>query len=80
MTVLVIPFTAGAHAATEGPFAIIEFGLEPGAVLLEGKTTDLFLEEDEITVYQETALRLQRSALDADDSITLIEQVLREMT
>lgn len=81
VTVQVIPFTAGAHAGTEGPFAIIEFGMEPGAVLLEGKTADLFLEEtDEIATYQDTASRLQRSALEADDTVALIEQTLREMT
>ncbi len=80
VTMLVIPFTAGAHAATEGPFAIIEFGVEPGAVLLEGKTADLFLEEDdEIAAYQNTASRLQQSALGVDDSVALIEQVLREI-
>jgi hypothetical protein len=81
VTVLVIPFTAGAHAAVEGSFVIIEFGVEPGAVLLEGKTADLFLEEqDEIAAYQDTAGRLRRSALGADDSVALIEQMLREMT
>jgi hypothetical protein len=80
VTVRVIPFTAGAHAASEGPFAIIEFGVEPGAVLLEGKTADLFLEEpNEIAGYQDTARTLLRSALGADDSIALIEQMLREM-
>ncbi|PZS40256.1 MAG: transcriptional regulator, partial [Pseudonocardiales bacterium] len=81
VTVQVIPFTAGAHAAVEGSFAIIEFGVEPGAVLLEGKTADLFLEEpEEIAAYQDTASRLQRSALGADDTVALIEQMLREMT
>ena len=81
MTVQVIPFTAGAHAAVEGSFAIIEFGMEPGAVLLESKTADLFLEEpEEITAYQDTASRPQRSALGADDTVALIEQMLREMT
>ncbi|MGH3898349.1 MAG: helix-turn-helix domain-containing protein [Pseudonocardiaceae bacterium] len=81
VTVQVIPFTAGAHPAVEGSFAIIEFGLEPGAVLLEGKTADLFLEEpDEIATYQDTASRLQRSALGADETVALIEQMLREMT
>ncbi|MGH3825712.1 MAG: helix-turn-helix domain-containing protein [Pseudonocardiaceae bacterium] len=80
VTILVIPFTAGAHAGTEGPFAIMEFGVEPGVVLLEGKTADLFLEkEHEIAAYQDTASTLQRSALGAGDSAALIEQVLREM-
>lgn len=80
VTILVIPFTAGAHAATEGPFAIMEFGIEPGAVLLEGKTADWFLEEDdEIAAYQDTARMLEQSALGADDSVALIEKVLREM-
>lgn len=80
VTILVIPFTAGAHAAVEGSFAIMEFGVEPGAVLLEGKTADLFLEEDdEIAAYQDTASRLRQSALGVDDSVALIEQVLREM-
>ncbi len=80
VTILVIPFTAGAHAGTEGPFAIMDFGVEPGAVLLEGKTADLFLEEDdEIIAYQDTASKLEGSALGADDSVALIEQVLREM-
>ncbi|MGH3773779.1 MAG: Scr1 family TA system antitoxin-like transcriptional regulator [Pseudonocardiaceae bacterium] len=55
-------------------------GVEPGAVLLEGKTADLFLEkEEEIAAYQDTASTLQRSALGAGDSIALIEQMLREM-
>lgn len=81
MTVQVIPFTAGAHAAVEGSFAIIEFGLEPGAVLLEGKTADLFLEEpDEIAAYRDTASRFQRSALGTDETVALIEQMLREKT
>ncbi|MGH3550388.1 MAG: helix-turn-helix domain-containing protein [Pseudonocardiaceae bacterium] len=81
VTVQVIPFTAGAHAAVEGSFAVIEFGMEPGAVLLEGKTADLFLEEpDEIATYQDIASRLQQSALEADDTVALIEQMLREMT
>ncbi|MGH3855773.1 MAG: helix-turn-helix domain-containing protein [Pseudonocardiaceae bacterium] len=80
VTILVIPFTAGAHAGTEGPFAIMEFGVEPGVILLEGKTADLFLEkEHEIAAYQDTASTLQRSALGAGDSAALIEQVLREM-
>ncbi len=80
VTILVIPFTAGAHAGTEGPFAIMEFGVEPGAVLLEGKTADLFLEEDnEIAAYQDTASKLEELALGADDSVALIEQMLREM-
>ncbi|MGH3717960.1 MAG: helix-turn-helix domain-containing protein [Pseudonocardiaceae bacterium] len=41
---------------------------------------NLYLEEDdEITAYQDTASTLQRSALGAGDSVTLIEQILREM-
>lgn len=80
VTILVIPFTAGAHAAVEGSFAIMEFGLDPGAVLLEGKTADLFLEEDhEIAAYQDTARILSELALGVDDSVALIEQVLKEM-
>ncbi|MGQ0776044.1 MAG: helix-turn-helix domain-containing protein [Pseudonocardiales bacterium] len=80
VTILVIPFMAGAHAGTEGPFAIMEFGVEPGAVLLEGKTADLFLEkDDEMVAYQDTASMLAESALDADDSIAVIGLVLKEM-
>jgi hypothetical protein len=36
--------------------------------------------DNEIAAYQETASRLWQSALEADDSVALIEQVLREMT
>lgn len=74
--VQVIPFSAGAYAAMDGYFVMLEFGdsseLRP-VVFVEGLSENQYLERrDEITRYRETIDYLRARALDQRDSLTLI--------
>lgn len=74
-TVQIIPFDAGAHAAADGYFVLLEFdepNLSP-VVFLEGLTGNQYLErKDEIARYRETIEYLRDSALSPRDSQTLM--------
>jgi Domain of unknown function (DUF5753) len=65
VTLQVLPFAAGAHAATSGPFVIITF---PGApdlavVYLEGQTGGIYLDrKDEVARYTLTFEHLGAAA------------------
>lgn len=75
VTVQVIPFDIGAHAAADGYFILLEFhgpNLKP-VVFLEGLTGIHYLErEDEIARYRENVENLRDSALSPRDSQALI--------
>jgi transcriptional regulator with XRE-family HTH domain len=77
VTVQVVPFDAGAHAAADGYFVLLEFGnpnLQP-VVFLEGLTGIHYLErKDEIARYRETVEYLRDSALSPRDSQALISK------
>jgi transcriptional regulator with XRE-family HTH domain len=74
----VLPFAAGAHAATSGPFVIITF---PGApdlavVYLEGHTGGIYLDgEDEVARYTLAFEHLRATALSTAATVTLIEEI-----
>ncbi len=76
-TVQVIPFAAGAHAASDGYFVLLEFddqNLSP-VVFLEGLTGIHFRErKDEIARYREAIEYLRDSALSTQDSLSLISK------
>ena len=75
VTIQVIPFDVGAHAAADGYFILLEFedpNLQP-IVFLEGLTGIGYLErKDEIARYREAIEYLRDSALSPRDSQTLI--------
>jgi transcriptional regulator with XRE-family HTH domain len=75
VTVQVIPFVAGAHAASDGYFILLEFddqNLSP-VVFLEGLTGIHFRErKDEIARYREAIEYLRDSASSTRDSLSLI--------
>jgi hypothetical protein len=77
VTVQVIPFVAGAHAAADGYFILLEFddpNLSP-VVFLEGLTGIHFRErKDEIARYREAIEYLRDSALSTRDSLSLINK------
>jgi transcriptional regulator with XRE-family HTH domain len=77
VTVQVIPFEAGAHAAADGYFVLLEFddrNLSP-VVFLEGLTGIHFRErEDEISRYREAIEYLRDSAMSTRDSLSLIRR------
>ncbi len=77
----VLPFGAGAHAALEGGFVLIEFPDEedPDVVYVEGIMGDLYLESvEEIKRYQLAFERIQAIALSSRETLTLISALERE--
>ncbi|KAB2347546.1 helix-turn-helix domain-containing protein [Actinomadura rudentiformis] len=75
VTVQVIPFKAGAHAAASGAFAILQFPEEedPDAVYVENPAGELFVElPDEVERFHTAYRRLQATALSHEASINLI--------
>lgn len=76
----VLPFSAGGHAATSGPFAIMRFPEAPdlGVVYLEGQTGGIYLESsDEVARYTLVSEHLRASALSTTATVRLIEEVAR---
>lgn len=75
VTIQIIPFDVGAHAAADGYFILLEFedpNLQP-IVFLEGLTGIGYLErKDEIARYREAIEHLRDSALSPRDSQALI--------
>ncbi|MFC4586851.1 helix-turn-helix domain-containing protein [Sphaerisporangium corydalis] len=78
VTLQVLPYGVGAHAAMLGPFAILSFSDHGGddVTYLEYATGSLYLEKpDEVRSYTLMYDHLRASALDPRDSLTLIQQV-----
>lgn len=81
-TLQVVPFSAGAHAGTSGPFVIL--GLpepaEPDLVYVETLAGDIYLEEPaDVDRYTLAFDRLRAAALHPDDSIALVEAAARSL-
>ncbi len=80
ITVQVVPFDVGGHAAIDGSFVLLEFDDAPSVVHLEGRSSGLFLERpDEVESYKIAIDELGASALSKDDSLQLIEQVAAKL-
>jgi len=85
ITIQVLPLAKGAHPATSGTFALLEFreAYDPEVVYLEGMSSSLYVENDaEIYLYSLAFNHLQAAALDPEESRLLIarlaEQASRE--
>jgi transcriptional regulator with XRE-family HTH domain len=77
----VLPFTAGAHAATSGPFVLMKFPDAPdlSVVYLEGQTGGVYLESaEQVARYKVVFDHLRASALSTAATMRLIEEVARE--
>jgi transcriptional regulator with XRE-family HTH domain len=77
----ILPFAAGAHAATSGPFVIMKFPEAPdlGVVYLEGQTGGIYLESaEEVARYTLSFEHLRASALSTAATVRLIEEVARD--
>ena len=75
----VLPFAAGAHAATSGPFVIITFPAaapDLAVVYLEGHTGGVYLDgEDEVARYTLAFEHLRAIALPTAATVSLIEEI-----
>lgn len=77
-TIQVVPFKAGAHAGTTGPFVVLDFeeATDPTVVYLESLPEGLYLEgTGDIARYTLAFDRLRAAALHPDDSVQLIQRV-----
>src|SRR5215470_12935803 len=82
-TLQVVPFSAGAHAGTTGPFIILDFSepTDPSVVYVETLAGDLHLEERaDVDRYTLAFDRLLAAALHPDDSVGLVQQAAATMT
>jgi hypothetical protein len=81
VTLQVLPFAAGAHAATSGAFSILEFPdhADADVVFLDNLTGSLYVEK-EVEVYRYTLAfdHLRTKALDPEESRGLIAEVARD--
>ncbi|MBU2670439.1 DUF5753 domain-containing protein [Actinoplanes bogorensis] len=74
---LVLPFSAGAHAGMAEPFMVLEFGVGTRAPIVhsEGLTGGLFrVKPTDVDVYRDALSDLRERALSADQSRTAIAQ------
>ena len=72
-----MPYRAGAHAGTTGPFVILDFEepTDPATVYVETLAGDIYLEErSDVNRYTLAFDRLRAASLHPDDSVQLIEQ------
>src|SRR6516165_8133619 len=82
-TLQVVPFGAGAHAGTTGPFVILDFPepTDPSVVYVETLAGDLYLEERaDVDRYTLAFDRLLAAALHPDDSVRLVRQAAGTVT
>jgi len=82
-TLQVVPFSAGAHAGTTGPFIILDFPepTDPAVVYVETLAGDLYLEERaDVDRYTLAFDRLLAAALHPDDSVRLVQEAARTLT
>ena len=82
-TVQVVPYRAGAHAGTTGPFVILDYveATDPAVVYVETLAGDIYLEErSDVDRYTLAFDRLVAAALHPDESVQLINQAASSMT
>lgn len=83
ITVRILPFTAGAHPATHGSFAVLEFPDpdDPRIVCFDTLATTLYREGlREVGAYQLAHERLGALALDPEGSSEFVRQMIEEGT
>jgi transcriptional regulator with XRE-family HTH domain len=81
VTIQVMPFRFGAHAAEGGPFTLLRFPEAdlPDVVYLEQLTSALYLDKrDDVDQYTEVMERLSVDGLPPDRSVDLLARILKE--
>jgi transcriptional regulator with XRE-family HTH domain len=77
VTVQVLPFEKGAHAAMDGAFHMLHFQAGPPVVVVEPMTTALYLEEDsDIGRYETSFNHLRSEALDSGATLQYIRNLI----
>ncbi|HUQ61699.1 helix-turn-helix transcriptional regulator [Lentzea sp.] len=77
ITFRIVPTAIGAHAGLSGSFTRLSFDRYEPVVFIESQNSGLFLEDkDSLACYAEVLKRLDREALDAEQSRRLITSML----
>ncbi|MCE6993887.1 helix-turn-helix domain-containing protein [Saccharothrix sp. S26] len=82
ITLQVVPFEAGGHAAMDGPFVILSFPeqSDPAVVYIESPKGDVYWEQpSDVARYSDMFARLSAESLDPAASSALIGRVAREL-
>jgi transcriptional regulator with XRE-family HTH domain len=81
VTIQIVPFTAGAHAALGSTFNILQFdGLLPGVVYVEGLLGRIYLDQPaDLARHQLAFERVSGIALTAGDSVGLMEKTISSL-
>ncbi|XVS62948.1 helix-turn-helix domain-containing protein [Actinosynnema sp. CA-299493] len=82
ITLQVVPFEAGGHAAMDGPFVILSFPeqSDPAVVYIESPKGDVYWEQpSDVARYSDMFARLSAHSLDPAASSALIGRVAREL-
>jgi hypothetical protein len=82
VTMQVVPFSAGGHAAMDGPFVILSFPeqLDSDVVYIESTRSGVYLEQQsDVHSYAEMFERLVSSAMTPRESATLITEIARTL-
>lgn len=81
IAIQVLPFSAGAHAGTDGPFNVLHFPAGPPVVVVEPMTTALYLEvEEDVDRYMTAYNHLRAESLDADQSRQFINKLIKDIS
>ncbi|MEU4156201.1 helix-turn-helix transcriptional regulator [Actinoplanes sp. NPDC026670] len=81
VTLQILPFAVGAHAAMDGSFAILDFPSDgdPDLVFAENAAGGLFLEkDDELRKYRQVFDTIRAAALDPESSSEMIKVLVEE--
>lgn len=80
VTIQVLPFAAGPHPGTGGRFTILRFpGADvPDAVYIETIAGELLIESGGVDRYQAVFRRLNAKALSPEDTIGMIDRMMRD--
>lgn len=82
VTLQIVPFSAGGHAAMDGPFVILSFpeNMDPDVVYIESIRSGVYLEQpSDVQRYAEMFERLVTTALSPEDSATMIMEIARTL-
>ncbi|WP_344162930.1 helix-turn-helix transcriptional regulator [Nocardiopsis rhodophaea] len=80
--IYVLPFTAGAHAATSGSFTIMDFPdpMDASLAYVDTPTLTMYLEEDDdLRVFNSMLSRAQSAALSPQLSLNLVEETIKTL-
>jgi transcriptional regulator with XRE-family HTH domain len=81
VSIQVMPFNAGIHAAIDGPFVVLTFDGYPDVLYMEHLMGCIYLEKPAETTHGKVVFdHLRASALNTGDSATLIREAAAEMT